>query len=298
MRRPPKYVNGYIDRHGKPRFYFRRAGFKKVLLPGLPWSPEFMAAYENAMAGQPPIEPGKSKRKLGSMDTLALSYLASPAFATLAENSRLTYRRAIERFCRQHGSKSAADLQRQHIVKLMSTLSDRPQAANQLRKILRALMQHAVEIGMRCDDPTRDVKAMRIKSDGFHSWSETEIEQFQAYWPIGSRERLAFALLLFSGQRRSDVVRMGPQHIDDGMLRVRQEKTGTELLIPVHSKLQEIITATASGHLNFIRPPAAAGELLELVQGRLRRRGSLTLQRSRSAESSGQTAGGSWMYAE
>jgi len=53
MRRPPKFVNGYIDRHGKPRFYFRRAGFKKVPLPGLPWSPEFMAAYEEAFAGQP-----------------------------------------------------------------------------------------------------------------------------------------------------------------------------------------------------------------------------------------------------
>ena len=53
MRRPPKFVNGYIDRHGKPRFYFRRAGFKKVPLPGLPWSPEFMAAYEQALSGQP-----------------------------------------------------------------------------------------------------------------------------------------------------------------------------------------------------------------------------------------------------
>ena len=53
MRRPPKYVQGFIDRHGKARFYFRRAGFKTVSLPGLPWSPEFMSAYERACAGQP-----------------------------------------------------------------------------------------------------------------------------------------------------------------------------------------------------------------------------------------------------
>ena len=53
MRRPPPYCNGFIDRHGKARWYFRRAGFKKVPLPGLPWSPEFMAAYEQALAGQP-----------------------------------------------------------------------------------------------------------------------------------------------------------------------------------------------------------------------------------------------------
>jgi hypothetical protein len=52
MRRPPKYVHGFIDRHGKPRVYFRRAGFKKVPLPGLPWSSQFMEAYEQAVAGQ------------------------------------------------------------------------------------------------------------------------------------------------------------------------------------------------------------------------------------------------------
>jgi hypothetical protein len=51
MRRPPPYSNGFIDRHGKARWYFRRAGFKKVPPPAL--VPEFMAAYEQALAGQP-----------------------------------------------------------------------------------------------------------------------------------------------------------------------------------------------------------------------------------------------------
>ena len=40
MKRPPKYVQAFIDRNGKPRFYFRRPGFKSVPLPGLPWSPQ------------------------------------------------------------------------------------------------------------------------------------------------------------------------------------------------------------------------------------------------------------------
>ena len=252
MRRPPKYVHGFIDRHGRPRFYLRRSGFKKVPLPGLPWSPEFMLAYEQAMAGQPLIEPGRARLKPGTMDALALSYFASPAFTTLAENSRLTYRRAIERFCLAHGSKAAAQLHREHIIRLMAASADRPQAANQLRKILRVLMQHAIEIGMRGDDPTRDVKAIRINSDGFHTWTEAEIEQFEGRWPIGSPERLAFALLLFTGQRRSDVVRMGPQHIEAGMLRVRQQKTRADLLVPVHSKLHETLSASTTGHLSFI----------------------------------------------
>src|SRR5215468_9284608 len=64
MRRPPKYVHGFIDRHGRPRFYFRRAGFKKVPLPGLPWSSQFMEAYEQAVVGQSPsIDIGANRTK-------------------------------------------------------------------------------------------------------------------------------------------------------------------------------------------------------------------------------------------
>ena len=125
-------------------------------------------------------------------------------------------------------------------------------AANNLRKVLRAMMKHAVEIGLRADDPTRDVKAIRVKSNGFHSWNEDEIAQFEKRHPIGSLGRLAFALLLYTGQRRSDVVRMGPQHIRDGVLGVRQQKTGIELAIPVHSTLAAVIAETPTYHLTFL----------------------------------------------
>ena len=70
MRRPPKFVHGFIDRHGKPRWYFRRPGFKQVPLPGLPWSPEFMAAYEEALAGQP-AQIGNGAVKPGTLRALA-----------------------------------------------------------------------------------------------------------------------------------------------------------------------------------------------------------------------------------
>src|SRR5262249_17394316 len=70
---PPGYSNGFIDRHGKARWYFRRAGFKKVPLPGLPWSPEFMAAYEQALAGQP-LQIGGARTSPGTVRALAVSY--------------------------------------------------------------------------------------------------------------------------------------------------------------------------------------------------------------------------------
>src|SRR5262249_26475670 len=109
-----------------------------------------------------------------------------------------------------------------------------------------------VEIGMRSDDPTRDVRKIpTVNNDGWHSWTEAEIEQFERHHAVGSRARFAFALLLYTGQRRSDVIRMGHQHLSDGMIYVRQTKTGCEVWIPVHEALAPII-AKASSNLTFL----------------------------------------------
>jgi integrase len=251
MRHLPKYVQGFIDRHGRPRFYFRRPGIKRMPLPGLPWSPAFMEAYETALAGQS-LQIGSARTKPGTIRALAVSYFNSLEFRSLKESSQAIYRNIIERFCIEHGDKHVALLKREHVVKLMALRAEKPWAANALRKMLHAMMQHAVEIGMRADDPTRDVRAIRVKSGGHHSWTDAEISQFESRHPIGSRARLAMALLLYTGQRRSDVIRIGPQHIRDGVLQVHQQKTGVELSIPAHTTLSAIIAETPTEHLTFL----------------------------------------------
>lgn len=263
MRRPPKYVQGFIDRHGKARFYFRRSGFKTVPLPGLPWSPEFMAAYEQALAGHVSRQ-GTGREKAGSIRALAIGYFSSLAFRSMKRNSQYVRRKIIDRFCaeadkhgQKYGDKSAVTLQREHIVKLMTARAEKPESANGLRKALRAMMQHAIEIGLRSDDPTRDVKAIKPKNkSGFHRWTDAEIEQFERAHPIGTKPRLAMALGLYFGQARQDVVAMGPQHIRDEVLNWVRKKTetttATELFIPVHPKLRQIIEETHSGHLTFL----------------------------------------------
>src|SRR5215469_2701112 len=120
-------------------------------------------------------------------------------------STQYTYRNVIDRLCTEHGDKRVALLQREHVVKLLAARAATPATANAMRRSLRALMQHAVEIGMRSDDPTINVrKVASAKGDGYHSWTEGEIEQFERQHPVGSRARLAFALLLYTGQRRSD----------------------------------------------------------------------------------------------
>src|SRR6516165_10851751 len=125
MSRPPKYVQGFVDRHGKARFYFRRAGFKMVPLPGLPWSPEFMAAYEQAMAAQP-MQIGSAHVKPGTLRALAVSYFASPEFRTKKSGTQYTYRYIIDRLCRDHGDKRPVLLHREHVIRLMAAHAEKP----------------------------------------------------------------------------------------------------------------------------------------------------------------------------
>jgi hypothetical protein len=88
----------------------------------------------------------------------------------LRPSPQAIYRGIFDRFCIRYGDNRVANLKCEHVVKLMAARAERAAAANSLRKVLRAMMKLAVEIGLRADDPTRDVKAIRVKSDGFHSW--------------------------------------------------------------------------------------------------------------------------------
>jgi integrase len=127
-----------------------------------------------------------------------------------------------------------------------------PHAARSWLVTLRSLCQFAIKHGYRRDDPTAAIKLDPLRGNGFHTWTDDEIAQFEAHHPIGSKPRLALALLLYTGQRRSDVVRMGRQHIKAGVLTVRQEKTGAELAIPVHAHLRTVLDVTPSEHLTFL----------------------------------------------
>src|SRR5215468_615915 len=95
-------------------------------------------------------------------------------------------------------------------------------------------------------------KRIKIKTEGFRTWSEEDIARFEAAHSIGTKARLAFALLLYTAQRRSDVIRMGHQHIRDGAIAVTQKKTGKPLMVPIRPELQTILDATPGGHLTFL----------------------------------------------
>jgi integrase len=163
-------------------------------------------------------------------------------------------RSILERFRAAHGDKPVALLPPEWIEAVLD--SKPPHAARSWLMTLRSLCEFAVKRGWLRTNPAATVKLPSVKSDGYHTWTDDEIATFEAHHPIGSKPRLALALLLYTMQRRGDVIRMGRQHIrqtpDGEALYVRQQKTGKELMLPIRPELRAVLDATPSEHLTFL----------------------------------------------
>jgi integrase len=248
------YIHEFRDRHGKIRRYVRLPGRKRVPLPGLPGTEAFNGVYAAALAGEAPrLEVGASRSKPGTVNAAIVAYFGSVAFMNLASETRRTRRNILEAFRQANGDKRIASLERRHIADMVAAKAARtPAAAQGFLKTIRALTQYCQSIGMIEADPAAGVKNVKLRSRGIYTWSETDIAAFEQKHPIGSRARLALALLINTGQRRADVIRMGRQHLRDGAIHVTQQKTAAVLAIPVLSELAAIIDATPSDHLTFL----------------------------------------------
>jgi integrase len=264
-RKNPKYTHGFVDHDGKPRFYLRMPGRKRVPLPGLPWSPEFMETRQRALQGDwTAPEIGASRTKAGTVNAAIVSYYQSSAFKDGLSPSSQKMRRAIlERFREDHGDKRIAPLHKKALQAILNKKS--PAAASNWRKALRGLIDHCLTLDMIAVDPLAGVKLVPIKSNGHHPWEPEECEKFEAHHAVGTRARLAYELLLQVGQSRCDVVRMGRQHVRDGTLSLKRQKTGVPFDVPVMPALQEAIDAMPAGdNLTFLvtaqgKPFSAAG---------------------------------------
>ncbi|WP_205119495.1 tyrosine-type recombinase/integrase [Paramagnetospirillum kuznetsovii] len=269
MRLRLKYIVEDTDRHGNVRIYVRRHGRKKRLKTEI-GSPEFLVEYRAAIAeleGEPKKEelgPGPSAQ--GSLRWLIEKYYTCAEFKRLDEKTRHVRRGILDRLCRDtskpggipHGQKPVARMEARHVRALRDERADRPEAANAIVKALRQVFGWALEaqIGHIQSNPARDVPYIKSGSEGFHTWSLDEVIQFEQHHPVGGKARLALALLLYTGVRRSDVVRLGPQ-MERGSKIIWTEAKGLKHLakqreLPILPQLRAILDSSPSGHLAYL----------------------------------------------
>jgi integrase len=250
------------------RWYYRRRGYRRTALPE-PGSPGFLGAYEAAGGVTTTGGAGKERTKPGTISALVVAYYVSAEWAQLRSSTQRDYRYQLDAFRTAHGDKRVATIEPKHVEAIVHAVGAKPGAALNLRKRLRRLFALAERLGWRADNPVKPAERSRQRSDGHVPWSEDDIARYEARWPSGSRERLALALLLYTGQRRSDVVTMGRQHVRDGRIQVKQIKTGARLALPIHPILKLEIDAAAPGMTflltSFGKPFSAAGFTLWFV---------------------------------
>lgn len=265
-----KFVHEYIDAKGRLRRYVRRKGLPQVALPGLPGSPEFMAAYSAAIAGAA-VPVGRGFKR-GSLGKLVEAYYGSVEFANLAPGSQATYRKILGPHVARDGHRLAADLPNAVARRVIQEIgATRPGMANLTRAIMAAVFEFAIAEGVRPDNPFKRIPAYRLKTR--HTWTDEELAAYEARWPLGTRERLAYAVLLYTAQRVSDAVKLkrGP------VLTFTQQKTGADLTLPVHPALARAIKAGPSNGVYIIGDangrPINAGTLTKLISTAARQAG-------------------------
>lgn len=245
-----RFIKTYRDRHDKVRHYFRKPGCMTVALPGDYGSPEFLAAYRDALENAPRREIGADRIVPGTVEALIVLYYQTKDYGGLRDHTRTTYRQTLEKIRSAHGKLLVKGIRQRHVAHILDTL---PANRENWRKVLRLILNLALERGWIDVHPMVGMRRPRKALKGFRAWEATEIAAYEKRWPTGSRERLALALLLYTGQRRSDVVTMGRQHVSGGRISVVQQKTGTRLAIPIHAKLKAELAAVPKGQLTFMQ---------------------------------------------
>jgi integrase len=239
-----KYLKAWVDRKtGIAYARLRRNGQPEITLPTPVGSPEFWAGYHAALRGEHPV-PIVAAVRHNTIAAAVARYIeeALPKRVngvTLSRQSA-TLRKfaAIESV----GSLPVKVLDRKYIDRNIAE-ADTIGIANTWLITMRPFCQWAVTQELLAVDPTAGIVLKLPKSEGHATWTEEQIAQFEARWPLGTRERLLFALLLCTGQRCSDVRKLGPHSIVKGAFPITQQKTGAKVLVPVLPELAAAIAA-------------------------------------------------------
>lgn len=249
------HAKSYSDRHGKRRWRYRHKGFTSEL--GCDWgSEEFQRRYADALNRQK-AKAGVNRTIPGSFNDLAMRFYQLH-LPTVAPSTAANYKAVIEPLRQKHGDKRVAHMSRRHVLEIKASMAETPQQANKTLKRLSQMMDLAIELEWRTDNPVKGVKRYPKNPEGFHAWDEHEIDRFYEVHPIGTPAYLAMTLMLYTGAARSDAIKLGRANVKSGRLAYRRRKTkrnpdGVEIDIPIHPRLAEALAYVPKDAFTFLQ---------------------------------------------
>lgn len=261
-------VSSYRDRHGTLRWRYQKKGVRGEIGAHPFGSAGFIARYEEITKGRSKAE----RARVGTFHGLVARYYESAGYRALGDSTKTTYSGWMESIRNSIGPRMVKDLRRADVLAMMGALADKPAAANNRLRALRVLMQHALDIEWRKDDPTLGVRKFRA-GDGHHTWTEAEIAAYFAAHAPGTLAHTAMTLMLYTGAARADAVRLGWGNIRADRISYRRQKmltrAGVLVDIPIHPALAAVLADLPRDAFTFLqtrggtgRSPNAFGNLM------------------------------------
>jgi integrase len=255
MPRPrPPYLHRFHTRHGKYIWYVRKPGCKRVRIRAQFGTPEFDAAYHRAIDGLNP-QPQKQKAVAGTLAWLWDRYREVGAWKGLSAATRRQRENIMAGVLKVSGDKPFAAITTKAIAAGRDRRADTPSQARNYLDCMRGLFKWAAGAGHVARNPALEVEnPPKAGGEGFPMWSEDEIDQYLTFWPIGTRQRVWIDVLLYTGLRRGDAVKLGNHHIRNGVASIRTEKSGGDVAvtIPILPVLEATLKAGPCGERTFI----------------------------------------------
>lgn len=242
-------VTRIVDRHGKTRFRFRAKG-GTAYLPGPYGSVAFRAAYDAAIEGA--RAPNRSTAPSGTFSWLIEAYFGSPKYRNLSDSRKRSIRGELDWLRGIAGDLPFAKFGTRHVEALMGKKTG-PTAANTVKKNLSMLFNFAIkrEMGVTFNQ-ARYADRIKENPDGYHTWSEAEIDTFLAHHVEGTEARLACLLTLNTGASRQDLARMGWQNVTGGRIAYRRGKTHVGADLPILDALGAELRLLPVGAILFL----------------------------------------------
>ncbi|MFD1103544.1 tyrosine-type recombinase/integrase [Sphingobium olei] len=245
------YATSFLDRHKKRRWRFRRKGYSTHYFKAPYGTKEFEREYAACLEAEPLRV---DRIKPGSVSDVIARYYDDNSFQDLKQATQLVYRGVLERFRATFGDDPIKRFDAERISRLMNAMRHKPHAAARLRKLLAQLfiIARRAKLVPQGFDPVKDTKPPKAQSEGYHRWTEEELAAFETRHPLGTKPRLAFALLLYGAQRSGDVRFMTHRSIEGGRIRLDQSKTDNAVDVPVVEPLRQALEAGPLGSVTLL----------------------------------------------
>ena len=205
----PKGVHRVASR--AKEFYYFQAGRgtsaqgPRIRLPDDPHKPEFWAAIRAAQ--------GRSNVDIENTVNGAIDgYLASAA-SHIGEETLYNYRRSLDIARKAWGSLPIAGVRPAHVLAIMNGLASTPGKANNFLSAMKLLSGWAITQDKIAQSLVEGVKPYKL-TGGHKPWTAEQIAA--AKRDLKGVVRRGIMLHLYTGQRGSDIVKLGPTYIDDG----------------------------------------------------------------------------------